>query len=60
MFGSPLSVQEAELGLAPSLGPGAGPSVVRGVRQPQAGYQVTPTMMTLIEEDVKLVMCFKS
>ena len=43
MFGSalsPLSVQEAELGLGPSLGAGAGPSVFRGTRQPQAGYQV--------------------
>ena len=42
MFGSgslsPVSVQEAELGLGPSVGQGA--SVFRGTRQPQGGYQV--------------------
>ena len=42
VFGSglPVSVQEAELGLGPSLGAGAGGSVFRGTRQPQGGYQV--------------------
>ena len=38
---SPLSLQEAELGLGPGLGLGEGPSVFRGTRQPQGGYQVT-------------------
>jgi len=36
---SPLSLQEAELGLGPGLGLGEGPSVFRGTRQPQGGYQ---------------------
>ena len=35
-----MSVHEAELGLGPSLGAGAGGSVFRGTRQPQGGYQV--------------------
>merc|ERR1711971_9635 len=36
---SPLSLQEAELGLGPGLGLGEGPSVFRGTRQPEGGYQ---------------------
>merc|ERR1711988_2020312 len=36
---SPLSLQEAELGLGPGLGLGEGASVFRGTRQPQGGYQ---------------------
>lgn len=52
VFGSgllPVSVQEAELGLGPSLGAGAGGSVFRGTRQPQGGYQVIYQYLNVIK-----------